>query len=219
MNPIHRALLLVLAAALLPAALPAQPIRSDPTGPIPTGPTGMGYPVVPVRDIEGALFRDVDGRTAFRSRGIADAVLGEAASAYAEVCADSLRRPRDWADSTVFSVEAQRTVCGLLRRPGLDTDEARRLLAILRACIPGQSPDTAEALVRALAGLAAAQREFVDGRRRYVAGERWEAAFTAYERFLDSVPDGMLDPPPAELRVVAAILDRLVDAGLAVSGR
>lgn len=221
MNRIHRALLLALAALALPAALHAQPFRSDDPGAIPTGSgiAGMGYPVVPVRDIEGALFREVNGRTAFRTRGIADAVLGEAGAAYAEVCADSLQRPRDWADSTAFPVHAQRTLCEVLRRPGIDTDEARRLLAVLRACIPGQSEDTAEALVRALAGLAATERTFVDGRQRFVAGERWETAFAAYDRFLDSVPDGLLDPPPPELRVIAAILDRLVDAGLAASDR
>ncbi|HEX6039032.1 hypothetical protein [Longimicrobium sp.] len=221
MNRIHRTLLLALAAAALPAAAQAQPFRSDVTGPIPTGSgiAGMGYPVVPVRDIEGALFRQVSGRTAFRTRGIADAVLGEAAAAHQEACSGTLQRPRDWADSTAFTAEAQRVVCGLLSRPGLDTDEARRVLAALRACIPGQPEDTAEALVRALAGLAAVEPAFVDGRQRYIAGERWEAAFTAYDRFLDSVPDGMLDPPPAELRVIAAILDRLVDAGLAASDR
>lgn len=221
MNRIHRSLLLALAAAGLPALLPAQPIRSDVTGPIPTGSgvAGMGYPVVPTRDLEGALFREVNGRTAFRTRGIADAILGEAAAAHQEACSGTLRHPRDWADSTALTAEAQRLACGLLSRPGVETDEARRLLAVLRSCIPGRPDDTAEALVRALAGLAVVEPAFVDGRQRFIAGERWEAAFVAYDRFLGSVPDRLLDPPPAELLVIAAILDRLVDAGLAVSGR
>lgn len=221
MNRIHRTLLLALAAAALPAALQGQPFRSDVTGPIPTGSgiAGMGYPVVPTRDVEGALFRQVNGRSAFRTRGIADAVLAEAAAAHQEACSGTLRHPRDWADSTVFTAEAQRIVCGLLSRPGLETDEARRLLQVLRACIPGPADDTAEALVRALAGLGAAEPAFVDPRQRFIVGERWEEAFRAYERFLDAVPDGMLDPPPAELVVIGAVLDRLVDAGLAASER
>ncbi len=218
---IRRILLLALAAAALPAALQAQPFRSDITGVIPTGSgiAGMGYPVLPTRDVEGALFRQVNGRTAFRTRGIADAVLAEAAAAHQEACSGTLQHPRDWPDSTVFSAEAQRVVCGLLSRPGMDTDEARRVLQVLRACLPGDADQAAEALVRALAGLAAVEPAFVDARQRYIAGERWEAAFTAYERFLDRVPDGMLDPVPPELLVIAAVLDRLVDAGLRAADR
>ena len=221
MNRMRRIVLLALAAAALPAALSAQPFRSDVTGVIPTGSgiAGMGYPVLPTRDIEGALFRQVSGRTAFRSRAIADAVLAEAAAAHQEACSGTLQRPRDWPDSTVFSAEAQRIVCGLLARPGMDTDEARRVLQALRACVPGDADGTAEELVRALAGLAALEPAFVDARQRFIAGERWEAAFTAYERFLESVPDGMLDPTPPELLVIAAVLDRLVDAGLQAADR
>jgi hypothetical protein len=219
MNRIARIVLLALAAAALPAAGHAQPFRSDVTGVIPTGSgiAGMGYPVLPTRDIEGALFRQVNGRSAFRTRGIADAVLAEAAAAHQEACSGTLQRPRDWADSITFSAEAQRIVCG--SRPGMDTDEARRVLAALRACIPGQGDVRAEDLVRALAGLATLEPGFVDARQRYIAGERWEAAFLAYDRFLDAVPDGMLDPTPPELLVIAAVLDRLVDAGLRAAER
>ncbi|HEX6912244.1 MAG TPA: hypothetical protein VF142_17705 [Longimicrobium sp.] len=222
MNRMRRIVLLALAAAALPAALSAQPFRSDVTGVIPTGSgiAGMGYPVLPTRDIEGALFRQVSGRTAFRSRAIADAVLAEAAAAHQEACSGTLQRPRDWPDSTVFSAEAQRIVCGLLARPGMDTDDARRVLQALRACVPpGVAGDPAQELVRALAGLAALEPAYVDARQRYIAGERWEAAFAAYERFLDRAPDGVLDPTPPELLVIAAVLDRLVDAGLRAADR
>jgi hypothetical protein len=225
MNRIARIVLPALAALLLPAAAAAQteaPIfASDVTGPIPTGSgiAGMGYPVIPVRDLEGALFREVSGRTAFRTRSIADAVLAEAAAAYAETCSGTLEAPEDWADSIILPVAEQRILCGLLRRPGLDTEEARRVLAVLRACVPGVPGDPAEALVAALAGLASVERGYVDQRQRFIAGERWEAAFLAYEAFLDAVPDGALDPPPAELVVIAAVLDRLVDAGLRAAER
>lgn len=221
MNRIHRTLLLALAAAALPAALHAQPFRSDVTGPIPTGSgiAGMGYPVLPVRDIEGALFRQVNGRTAFRSRAIADAVLGEAAAAYQEACSGVLQRPRDWPDSLALPAEAQRVVCGVLARPGLDSDDARRVLAALRAGLPGQPGDAAETLVRALAGLAAVEPAFVDERQRFMAGGRWQEVFAAYDRYLDTAPDAALDPPSPELVVIGAILDRLVDAGLRAAER
>lgn len=221
MTRIHRIVLLALAAAVLPAAAAAQPFRSDVTGIPPTGSgiAGMGYPVVPTRDLEGALFRNVNGRSAFRSRAIADAVLGEAAAAYSESCSGTLQRPRDWADSIALPVEAQRIVCGLLGRTGLDSEEARCVLNALRGGAPGTPGDPAEVLVRALAGLARAEPAFVDERQRFMAGGRWEEAFRAYERYLDAAPDAVLDPMPAQLVVIAAILDRLVDAGLTASER
>ena len=221
MNRIARIVLPALAACALPALLAAQPFRSDVQGPVPTGSgiSGMGYPVVPTRDIEGALFRRVNGRTAFRTRTIADGVLAEAAAAYQEACSGTLQPPADWADSIALPVAEQRIVCGLLARPGLDSDEARRVLAVLRACVPGQPGDPAEALVSALAGLAAVEPTFLDERQRFIAGGRWEAAFHAYDAFLDAVPDAALDPPPAELVVIAAVLDRLVDAGLRAADR
>lgn len=216
---IARILLPAFAACALPALLGAQPFRSDVTGPIPTGSGIAGYPVIPTRDLEGALFRRVSGRTAFRTRGIADAVLGEAAAAYGEACSGTLHRPRDWADTLLLPVAEQRLLCGLLRHPGLDSDEARRILAVLRACVPGHPGDPAEALVSALAGLALVEPAFLDERQRYIAGVRWEEAFRAYEAFLDAVPDAALDPPPAELVLIGAILDRLVDAGLRAADR
>ncbi len=216
---IARILLPAFAACALPALLGAQPFRSDVTGPIPTGSGIAGYPVIPTRDLEGSLFRRVGGRTAFRTRGIADAVLGEAAAAYGEACSGTLHRPRDWADSVVLPVAEQRALCGLLRHPGLDTDEARRILAVLRACIPGHPGDPAEALVAALAGLAREEPAFLDERQRFINGVRWQDAFRAYDAFLDAVPDAALDPPPAELVLIAAMLDRLVDAGLQAADR
>jgi hypothetical protein len=216
---IARILLPAFAACALPALLGAQPFRSDMPGPNPTGSGLAGYPVVPTRDVEGALFRRVNGRTAFRTRAIADAVLGEAAAAYGEACSATLHRPRDWPDSIPLPVAEQRILCGLLRDPRLDSEEARRVLAVLRACIPGHPGDPAEALVAALAGLAVAEPGFVDERQRFIAGARWEAAFRAYDAFLDAVPDAALDPPPPELVIIAAILDRLVDAGLRAADR
>jgi hypothetical protein len=218
---IHRVVLLALAAAALPAALAAQPFRSDVTGIPPTGSgiAGMGYPVVPTRDIEGALFRQVNGRSAFRSRGIADAVLGEAAATHQEACSGTLQPPRDWPDSLAIPVEAQRVVCGLLARPGLDSEEARCVLNALRGGAPGTPGDAAEVLVRALAGLAMTEPVFVDERQRFMAGGRWEEAFRAYQRYLDTAPDAVLDPMPAQLVVIAAVLDRLVDAGLTAAER
>jgi hypothetical protein len=221
MNRIHRTLLLAAGALLAAAPLHAQPFNSDVTGPIPTGSgiAGMGYPVVPVRDIEGALFRRVNGRSAFRSRAIADAVLGEAAATHQEACSGTLQPPEDWADSATIPSASQRIVCGLLARGGMDTDEARRVLAALRGSQPGTPGDAAEVLVRALAGLASAEPTFVDERQRYIASQRWEEVFQAYERFLDQAPDAVLDPPSGELVAIGAMLDRLVDAGMAASGR
>lgn len=219
MNRIARIVLPALAACALPLALAAQPFASDVPGPIATGSGVAGFPVVPTRDIEGALFRRVNDRTAFRTRSIADAVLAEAAAAYGETCAGTLRHPADWADTVTLPVAEQRVICMLLARPGLDSDEARHLLAVLRACIPGHPGDPAEALVAALAGLAMVEPTFVDERQRFIAGTRWEAAFRAYERYLDAVPDAALEPPPAELVLIAAILDRLVDAGLRAGDR
>lgn len=222
MNRIARILLpALLAAAALPAALQAQPFRSDVQGIPPTGSgvAGSGYPVIPIREIEGALFRRVDGGVAFRSQAIAAAVLAEGAAAYAQVCADSLHTPRDWEERLVLPAAEQRIVCGLLSDPELDSEWAQRTLRVLRACVPGHPDDPAAALVAALAGLSTAGREFVDDRQRFVAGARWQAAFLAYERFLDAAPDGALDPPPAELVVIAALLDRMVDAGLLAATR
>lgn len=219
---IHLTLAGILAAAALMAApAQAQPFRSDTRGPIVTGSgvAGMGYPILPFRDLENALFREVNGRTAFRTRAIADAVLAEAAAAYGETCAGTLRRPRDWADTVALPVAEQRVICNLLGRPGLDSEEARHLLAVLRACIPGHPGDPAEALVAALAGLARVEPTFLDERQRFIAGARWEAAFRAYEAFLDAVPDAALEPPPAELVLIAAVLDRLVDAGMRAGDR
>lgn len=222
MNRIGRILLLsLLAAAALPAALQAQPFRSDVPGIPPTGSglAGAGYPVIPIRELEGALFRQVNGAVAFRSQAIATAVQAEGAAAYAQVCADSLHPPRDWADSIPLPVREQRLLCGLLTEPELDSEWAQRTLRVLRACVPGHPDDPAAALVAALAGLATADRRFVDDGQRFVAGARWQAAFLAYERFLDAAPDAALAPPPPELVVIAAFLDRMVDAGLAAAPR
>ena len=218
MNRIARILLPALAALALPATLAAQPFRSDVQGPLPTGSGVAGYPVVPVRDLEGALFRQVDGRTAFRSRGVADPVLAEAAAAHQELCSGTLRRPRDWDDAVPFQVDAQRLVCALLGRP--DDDSLERLACLLGGGGPGDGvQDPAEQLVAALSGLGYGEIAFMDARQRFVGGARWEEAFRLYEAYLDWAPDAVMAQPPPELRVIAAVLDRVVDAGLRAADR
>jgi hypothetical protein len=217
MNRIRFAALL--GAVLAAAPLGAQPFRSDVTGAIPTGSGIAGYPVLPVRDLEGALFRRVEGRTAFRSQQVADAILSQAAEAQRAACAATLQPPRQWPDSLSATPAAQRVVCGLLARPGLDTDEARLVLCALRGGAAGADGDAAHLLVAALAGLAAADPGFLDARQRHRDGARWEAALRAYQAYLDAAPDALMDPPPPETVVIAIILDRVVDAGLLASER
>lgn len=215
----------VFSVLLAAAALAATPARaqevflSDPTGPRVTGSEIAGY-VIPVRDLEGALFRDVDGRTAFRTREVSEAMLSEAAEAQRAACAGTLQPPAEWPDSLRrLDPAAQRTVCGLLARPGMDGEEARRVLATLRGGQRGSDGDAAHRLVAALAGLGADRPGFVDDRQRYINAVRWETAIRAYQAYLDTAPDALMAPPSAELVVIAVILDRVVDAGLAASGR
>ncbi|WP_420125051.1 hypothetical protein [Longimicrobium sp.] len=214
-------------ALLAAAVLASAPLRaqdgvptSDPTGPIVTGSGIAGYPVLPVRDLEGALFRDMsDGRTAFRTSPVAGAVLGEAAEAQRAACAGTLQRPAAWPDSLPLDTVPQRVVCGLLARPGMDSEEARLVLCALRGGQPGTDGDAAWLLVAALAGLGAERPGFVDQRQRYIDGARWENALRAYQLYLATAPDAVMDPPSAEMVSIAIILDRVVDAGLAASGR
>lgn len=213
---------LVLAAAPLDAqqGRPPRPGRSDRTGIIVTGSGIAGYPVIPVRDLEGALFRDMsEGRTAFRTAPVADAVLGEAAEAERAACAGTLQRPAAWPDSLPLGTVPQRVVCGLLAKTGMDTEEARLVLCALRGDQPGTDGDAAWLLVAALAGLGADRPGFVDTRQRYIDGARWETALRAYQHYLATAPDAVMDPPSAEMVSIAIILDRVVDAGLAASGR
>lgn len=223
---IERILVSALLAAGVLAADPAdaqrggRPGRSDRTGIIVTGSGIAGYPVIPVRDLEGALFRQVDGRTVFRTRAVSEAMLGEAAEAQRAACAATLQPPREWPDSMRhLDAAAQRAVCGLLARPGMDGEDARRVLAALRGGQPGTDGDAAYQLVAALAGLGADRPAFVDTRQRYIDGARWEAAIRAYQTYLDTAPDALMAPPSAEMVAIAVILDRVVDAGLAASGR
>ena len=211
-----RILLPALAAAALAAApAGAQTFRSDVTGPIITGSGVAGYPVLPVRDVEDALFRDVDGRTAFRNRAVADALLRAAADAQRAACSGTLQRPRSWPDSVQLDSSAQRIVCGLLAR-GLDRE---RVLSALRQGQPGQPGDLAEQLVNALAGLGAVEPEFLDERQRFIDGSRWQAAIRAYDAFIENAPDSLMDDPPAELVVIGVILGYAVDAGLRANER
>lgn len=220
---INRTLFSALLGAALLAAAPLaaqQNPTSDPTGPLVTGSGIAGYPVVPVRDLEGALFRQVDGRTAFRTRDVSNAMLGEAGEAQRAACAGTLQPPAEWPDSLPrLDEESQRAVCGLLASPGLDRAEARRVLAALRGGRAGMDGDAAHQLVAALAGLAADRPGFVDAQQRYTDGARWEAAIRAYQMYLDTAPDALMDPPSADMVAIAVILDQVVDAGLAASGR
>lgn len=218
MTPIMRIRILLpaLAAAVLIAApAHAQPFRSDVTGPIITGSGVAGYPVVPVRDVEDALFRDVDGRTAFRNRAVAAALLDAAGAAQRAACAGTLQPPPEWRDSVQLDTAAQRVVCGLLAR-GLDRE---RVLHALREGHPGTPGDRAEVLVNALAGLGAVEPEFVDERQRFVDGARWQAAIHAYDDFIEHAPDSLMEDPPEELLVIGAILGHAVDAGLRADER
>ena len=211
-----RILLPALAAAALAAApASAQPFRSDVTGPIVTGSGIAGYPVMPVRDVEDALFRDVNGRTVFRTRAVAEALLNAAGEAQRAACSGTLQPPPHWPDSVSLPEPAQRIVCGLLAR-GM---ERERVLSSLRDGQPGQPGDLAERLVDALAGLGAVQPEFVDPRQQYIAGDRWQAAIRAYDAFIESAPDSLMDDPPAELVVIGVILGYAVDAGLRAHDR
>ena len=209
------------AAALLAAPAGAQPFRSDTRGPIVTGSgvAGMGYPVIPTRDIENALFREVNGRTAFRTRAIADAVLSAAAEAQRATCAGTLQPPADWPDSVSIPLSAQRVVCGLLGGAPFSPADRERVFALLRGGVDGPHVALAARLLELLPGLASQEMTFVDERQRYVAAGDWKEAFDVYERYLDAAPDSLLDDPPAELVAIGAVLDGVVDAGLQAASR
>lgn len=200
--------------AALFAAVPAA-AQSDNTGPVITGSEVARTPAVPRRDLEGALFRNAGGRTAFRSRAIADAMTGETGA----VCTGTLRRPERWPEPLDLDPAGQCIVCEVLRRPGLESAEAQAALQALRGGAPGRPGDPAEVLVAALTGLAQERPGFVDDRQRYVDGTRWQAAIVAYEAYMESAPDEVLDSPPPVLVAIAIIMDRLVDAGLAAAER
>jgi hypothetical protein len=212
---------LALAAVLASVPASAQPFRSDTRGPDVTGSGIARYPSLPTRDLEGALFRQVGERTAFRSSRVADAVLNEAAAAERAACAGTLQHPRQWPDSLRADSASQRLVCGLLRRPGLTSEEARVVLEVLRGSRAGRPGDAAETLVAALAGLTAAPPASFPGPRgrQYVDGSRWDAAVRAYDAFLAAAPDELMADPPAVLVAIGIVLNRVVAAGLAASER
>lgn len=210
----------LLALALLLAAAPVSaqlPPRSDNTGPIITGGevAGRGYPGAAFRGLEDALFRRTGGTTVFRTRAVADAVLGAAAAEGRAVCDGSIQPPERWPDGVAFDSAAQRTVCGVLERADPPAREA--LLRALTGGIPGEHVQAAESLVAALDGLFRSEPRFLDARERWIVGAAWERAFAAYEAYLSAAPEALLDPPPHELVVVGTILQRLVEAGLDAS--
>lgn len=208
------------AAALLAPPAQAQPFRSDTRGPIVTGSgvAGMGYPVIPFRDLENALFREVNGRTAFRTRAIADAMLSAAAEAQRAACSGTLQPPRDWPDSVSLPLDAQRAVCGLLNNSATPADR-ERLLRRLTGGVEGPHVELARQLLALLPGLGSQEMTFVDERQRYVAAGNWKEALRIYTEYLSAAPDSVMEDPPAELVVIGSILDAVVDAGLAASER
>jgi hypothetical protein len=218
---IHLTLAGVLAAAaLLAAPAHAQPFDSDVTGTIITGSgvAGMGYPVIPFRDIENALFREVNGRTAFRTRAIADAMLSAAAEAQRAACSGTLQPPADWPDSIALPLDAQRAVCGLLTGAA-SREERDRVVRLLTGGVEGPHVALAQRLVELLSGLASMEMTFVDDRQRFVAAGNWKEALRVYTDYLAAAPDSVMEDPPGELVVIAAILDAVVDAGLLASAR
>jgi hypothetical protein len=218
---IHLTLAGVLAAAaLLAAPAHAQPFNSDVTGPIITGSgvAGMGYPIIPFRDIENALFRQVNGRTAFRTRAIADAMLSAAAEAQRAACSGTLQPPADWPDSIALPLDAQRAVCGLLTG-NASREERDRVVRLLTGGVEGPHVALAQRLVELLSGLASMEMTFVDDRQRFVAAGNWKEALRVYTDYLAAAPDSVMEDPPGELVVIAAILDAVVDAGLHASAR
>lgn len=214
--------LFAVAAALLAAApAAAQPFRSDVTGPHITGSgvAGVSFHGAAFRDIENALFRRAQGRVVFRSRGIAARMRAQADTGAAALRQGTIQPPRDWDGSVPLTPEAQAAVLSLLTNAGTDTPEARRVVAALRGGVPGEPGDEAEQLVAALAGLFLVPEEPVGRRGQYVAGERWAAAFQAYENFVQNAPDTSLDPLTPELGAIGAVVRDLVDAGLSAARR
>lgn len=213
-----RTLTAALALAAVLAAVPAgaQPFRSDTKGPEVTGSGIARYPSIPTRDLEGALFRQVGERTAFRSQAVADAALNAAAQAQNAACAGTLVHPPQWPDSLRADEAAQRIVCGLLAR-----SDSAQVLRALRQGRPGTPGDAAGTLVAALAGLAAERPGTFPGPRgrQFVDGSRWDAAMRAYDAFVESAPDELLADPPPELVAIGIILNQVVAAGLAASER
>ena len=212
---------LLLALALLTWAAPAsaQPPRSDNAGPIITGGevAGRGYPGAGFRAPRDAIFRRAEGTTVFRNRGVADAVLGEAATGGQAICDGSLQPPAWWPEGVAFDSVAERTVCGVLQEPDLPAREALRCALI--GGLPGEHVAAAEALVSSLDGLFRTEMRFLDSRERWVLGAAWGRAFVAYDVYLSAAPDALLDVPPHELVVLGTVLQRMVDAGLRASGR
>lgn len=217
---IHLIVAGVLSAALLAVPAQAQPFRSDTRGPVVTGSgvAGMGYPVIPFRDLENALFREVNGRTAFRTRAIADAMLSGAAEAQRAACSGTLQPPRDWPDGVPLPLDAQRAVCGLLNNSA-NPAERERLLRLLAGGVDGPHVELARQLLALLPGMGSQEMTFVDERQRYVAAGNWKEAMRIYTDYLSAAPDPVMADPPAVLVVIGSILDAVVDAGLAASER
>lgn len=214
----------ILLASLLSAALlapcahaGAQPFRSDDRGPMITGSgvAGGGYTGAGFRDIEDALFRTVGDRIAFRTRAVADALLGAAGELGRAVCEGTLQPPPEWPVGVSLDTAAQRVVCGVAEDSGGVSRAA--MLHALTGGLPGPHVVAAEALVDALPGIFRADAPVLDERGRWVDGERWQRVFSAYEAYLAVAPPAVLDPPAPALAVLGLVLQQMVEAGLAAS--
>jgi hypothetical protein len=219
---VRPALSAALAVALIACGAPAaaQPFRSDDAGPILTGSgvAGAGYPGAAFRDLRDALFRRVGARTAFRTVAVADAVLSAAAELGDAVCRGAAPPPREWPRPLDLDAPAQRRLCHVLGDP-LAAGDATALVEALTGGWSGAHGEAAGDLVESLAGLLGRERETLDERGRWVEAEAWERALTAYERYLSIAPAALLESPPHELVVLGSVLQRVVAAGLAASGR
>jgi hypothetical protein len=214
-----RSFLLFASTLLLVQAAPAgaQAFRSDNTGPMITGSeiAGRGYPGAGSHLIENALFRDVGSRTAFRTRAVADALLGAADEVGRAVCEGTLEPPPHWPVGVPLDTMAQRVVCGVVEARG--DGSATAMLHALTGGLEGPHVAAAEALVAALPGIFRTDPVMIDPRGRWVDGARWKRAFAAYEAYLSLAPPALLDPPAAPVAVLGVVLQQMVAAGLDAS--
>ncbi|HEX8395381.1 MAG TPA: hypothetical protein VF665_23730 [Longimicrobium sp.] len=198
----------LVAAAALTSPLAAQPFLSDQRGPVVTGSelAGMGF-----RDLENAIFGRSNNQIVFRSRAVANAVRAQAAVVCAQLAGDSLAYPRDWPARLRVGPAERDTAFLLLCET--ESDPAP-LLRALRGGAPGVEGDPASVLVRALQGLFVSPEVVQDARGRRVLGDRWRAAFQAYNRYVDQAPMAVLADPPGVLTAIGIALASGLDAGV-----
>lgn len=171
------------------------------------------------RDIDASLFRSYRDRVVFRSPEIAAAVSARGGAELEQLRAGTLQVPEEWRETVRITPEAQQALAALLTDRAPTSPAAARVLAALRGGRPGTAGDEAERLVGALAGLLTTEREAIDTRGRWVAGEAWQGAFKAYKEYLRTAPDGALDPVAPELATIAVFLRRGAESGIEAGRR